>query len=127
MHLLSSNSLDLLTLERKLKLVSSDRTVTLTGHTNGCVAWLERMLQRALQWVICLLHCNELPLRHIFTNLDGTTKSPYTLSGPIGKELYSRQAVSEWSEKNFHPILNQNFPMLSNLVIADRSSDQYYA
>jgi len=31
------------------------------------------------------LHSNELPLRPVFLELDGTTKSPDSFLGPVGK------------------------------------------
>ena len=62
--------------ESNLSIIGSDGTATMTGPTRGCIASLEPLLQRPLQWVICLLHCNELPLRHVFKALDETTKSP---------------------------------------------------
>ena len=36
---------------------------------------------------MCLLRCSELPLRHVFQELDGTTSSPDSFSGPVGKSL----------------------------------------
>ena len=71
-----------------------------------------------------LLHCNELPLRHIFSELDGTMKSAQSSSGPIGKELNSN--ISDWPVKNFNAIQNEKFPKLLNHVIQDLSNDQYY-
>ena len=66
-------------LESNLSIIGSDGTATMTGPIRGCVASLETLHQRILQWMICLLHCNELPLRHVFKALDGTTKSPVLL------------------------------------------------
>ena len=82
-----------------------------------------------MQWTICLLHSNELPLRHVFTTLDGTTKSPDAFSGPIGAKLGG--LVSEWDIVNFKKIGNTSF--LNELlnypseVVEDLSTDQYYA
>ena len=71
-----------------------------------------------------LLHCNELPLKHVFSELDGTTKSPSSFSKPIGKERNIN--VSDWPVKNFNAIQNQNFPKLPYHVIDDLSNDQHY-
>lgn len=111
-------------LEQTLNIIGSDGTASMTGSRKGCIASLESLLQRSLQWVICLLHCNELPLRHIFTYLDGTTKSPDSFSGVIGSKLNG--PVSEWDVVSFKPIRNQNFPILPNNTIDELSSDQYY-
>lgn len=50
--------------------VGSDRTNTNTGKVGGVIRLLENRLSRPLQWIICLLHANELPLRHFFTYLN---------------------------------------------------------
>ena len=34
-----------------------------------------------------MLHANELPLRHVFSNLDGKTSGPCCFTGPICKIL----------------------------------------
>lgn len=44
-------------------------------------------MKKPLQWLICLLHFNELPFRHLFIHLDGTTSGPNAFKGPIGKQL----------------------------------------
>ena len=40
-----------------------------------------------LQWIICLLRCNKLLLRHLIIEIDGTTTGPSTYSGTIGKAI----------------------------------------
>ena len=65
----------------------------MTGKSKGFIASLETLIGRTLQWVICLLHLNELPLRHVFINLYDVTSGPDSFSGPIGKQL--NDAVSE--------------------------------
>ena len=63
-------------LGQKLKIVESDGTAVMTGKSKGFIALLETLIRRPLQWVICLLQLNELPLRHVFQNLDGATSGP---------------------------------------------------
>jgi hypothetical protein len=70
-----------------LQAVIVDNTAVNTGHTNGLVAILERRLDRKLHMVGCLLHMNELPLRHLLQKLDGKTASGNKFTGPIGKQL----------------------------------------
>lgn len=48
---------------------------------------MEIELDKPLQWLVCLLHFNELPLRAFFQYLDGKTLGPSQYSGPIGKLL----------------------------------------
>ena len=67
-------------LQENLLVVGSDGTAVMTGANKGCIKTLEELLSRLLQWIICLLHCNELPLRHVFMFVDGTTKCPDSFS-----------------------------------------------
>ena len=78
-----------------------------------------------LQWDICLLHLNELPLWQIFMKIDGTTKGPDKFSGAIGSQLNGY--VSKWGVAKFRPIPNPKFVILDNEVIDDLSTDQYYS
>ena len=71
-------------LQDNLAAVGSDGTAVMTGAHNGAIRNLEKLCKRSVQWSICLLHCNELPLRHVFQALDGTTSSPDSFSGPVG-------------------------------------------
>ena len=112
-------------LEQKLKMAGSDVTAVMTGKSKGFIALLETLIGRLLQWVICLLHLHELPLRHAFQNLDGVNSVPDSFSGPIGKQLNG--AVSEWKVEKFKSIPNPKFSVISNSLIDDLSSDKYYA
>lgn len=69
--------------------VGCDGTVVNTGAKNGIIRQLEVNVKRPLQWFICLLHANELPLRHLLQDLDGKTTGPTGFSGHIGKLLES--------------------------------------
>lgn len=73
--------------DSSLVAIGCDGTAVNTGHKNGVIALLEKHLKRPLQWFVCLLHANELPLRHLFLSLDGTTTGPNSFSGCIGKKL----------------------------------------
>ena len=50
----------------KIKIIGTDGTACMTGKFNGFIRSLEELVNKPLQWVICLLHANKLPLRHIF-------------------------------------------------------------
>ena len=110
-------------LEQKLKIVGSDGTAVMTGKSKGFIALLETLLGRLLQWVICLLHLNELPLRHVFQNLDGVISGPDVFSGPIGRQLNG--AVSKWKVVKFKSIRNPKFSVIPNSLMDDLSSDHY--
>ena len=114
-------------MEGKLAIVGTDGTASMTGKHNGCIRNLEELLHRPLQWVVCLLHTNELPLRHVFATLDGATSGPDTFAGPIGKKIQG--PVSNWPVTQFKQVFVpiSSFPKLPPHVIDDLSSDQYYA
>ena len=112
-------------LEQKLKIVGSDGTAVMTGKSKGFLASSENLIGRPLQWIICLLHLNELLLRRVFQNLDGVTSEPDSPSGPIGRQLNG--IVSEWKVVKFKSIPNPKFPVIPNSLMDDLSSDQYYA
>ena len=108
-------------LQNTLSTIGSDGTPIMTGKHHGSIATLEELLQRSLQWAICLLHTNELPLRHVFKHLGGVSASPDSFSGPIGKELNG--LVSDWKVVNFRPLSSIEFPYLPQEVIQNLSSD----
>ena len=60
----------------------------------------------------------------MFLELEGTTKSPDSFLGPVGKKQNGK--VSTWPVKNFEPIENAKFPKLPDDIVNDLSSDQYY-
>jgi len=57
------------------------------------------MLGRVLQLIVCLLHHCELPFRHLFVKLDGTTTGPDSFSGPIGKLIAGGLYLNQFSVK----------------------------
>ncbi|CAD6208877.1 GSCOCG00010699001-RA-CDS, partial [Cotesia congregata] len=53
-----------------------DGTAVNTGWKGGIVRRLGEKFNRPLQWVICLLHLNELPFKNLFQFIDDTTTGP---------------------------------------------------
>lgn len=100
--------------------IGCDGTATNTGAKKGVIALLEKNLQKPLQWLICLFHCNELPLRHLFCALDGKTKGPNEFGGVIGKLL---ENCHELLVVTYSPI-KDNLPDLE--IKQDLSTDQKY-
>ncbi|GBL75106.1 hypothetical protein AVEN_193281-1 [Araneus ventricosus] len=64
--------------------LGSDRAVVNTGAFNGVIRRLELKLHRPIQWIICLLHFNEFPLRHLF---ESKSSGPSSYTGDIGRNL----------------------------------------
>jgi hypothetical protein len=79
----------------------------------------EKSLNRPLQWFICLLHANELPLRHLIISLDGPTSGPKAFSGKIGSCLKN---VEKMPVVSFQKI-EFDCPVVE---VTDLSSDQAY-
>ena len=75
--------------DKTLQFLSGDSTNSNTGWKGGIIAWLKKLLGKKVTWLICQLHCNELGLRHLFTELDGKTSSKTGWSGPLGLLLKS--------------------------------------
>ncbi|GBM04569.1 hypothetical protein AVEN_93970-1 [Araneus ventricosus] len=67
--------------------MSCDGTSVNTGVKGGIIRNMELILNRPLQWFLCQLHANELPLRHLFAHVDGTTTGPRSFTDEIGKSL----------------------------------------
>jgi hypothetical protein len=102
----------------QLSAVGCDGTNVNTGIHKGVIRLLEVHLGRPLQWFICLLHANELPLRHLFSFLDGNTKGPSTYSGIIGKSL---EKCENLNIVNFKSIPMSDIPVD---MVQDLSTDQ---
>ena len=103
----------------KLVAVGCDGTNVNTGKNGGVIRLLEVEFNKPLQWLICQLHCNELPLRHLLESLDGPTSGPRAFSGPIGKALSrcEQLPISEFEK------IEVNLPEVN---INELSTDQKY-
>ena len=77
-------------------------------------------MNRPLQWNICLLHFNELPLKHLLRELYGKPTGPNHFCGPIAGDL--RNCENETVLDNFEAIAC-DFPEIDQ---KDLSSDQKY-
>ena len=109
--------------ERNIDLVvmGMDGTSVNTGIHNGAIRLTELELMLAVQHIICLLHLNELPLRHLFYDLDGVTTGPDTFKGDLGKEL----AKDVWKEKIVSfPTVQGKLPEISQEQLKETSRDQ---
>ncbi|EFN83608.1 hypothetical protein EAI_17496, partial [Harpegnathos saltator] len=100
-------------------IIGCDETVVNTGPNSGVIRLLELELKRSLQWFICMLYCNELPLRHLFLKLNGRTVGPKAFSGSTGKQL---QICETLPVVSFESILS-DLPLID---FADLSIDQKY-
>ena len=112
-------------IDSTLKMIGADSTNLNTGHKEGSIALLEKQLGKRLVWSICMLHTNELPLRHLITALDGPTGSGNSLTGPAGRLLPHTQSLPYNS--NFTPLsCGEPLVTLPPDVLSDLSWDQQY-
>lgn len=102
-----------------LQAIGCDGTAVNTGLKGGVIRLLEEQYDKPLQWLICQLHANELPLRHLVESLDGSTSGPRGFTGPIGKQL---SKCEQLPLTNFNRILGDLPTIESN----DLSTDQKY-
>ena len=103
--------------------VGADSIRVNTGWKNGGMRQLQDHIGRNLQMAVCLLHINELPLRHLITKLNGATSGAISFTGPIGRLL---PCCHNLAIVDFKVIPNQQFPVLEASVVKDLSTDQLY-
>ena len=99
--------------------IGCDGTNVNTGSKGGVIARIEQTLNRSVQWSICLLHLNELPLRHLITKFDGKTAGPTGFTGVLGKKLIDCE-IQPLAE--FEPVPSIEIEIDENSL----SSDQKY-
>lgn len=103
-----------------LKVIGCDGTNVNTGNIGGVIAILERNIGRSFHRAICMLHANELPLRHLIQHLDGATTGPQSFTGVIGKQLRNCESLPV---VNYKPI-QVEIPSIGKAI--KLSSDQQY-
>ena len=103
-----------------LVVIGCDGTNVNTGSLGGVIRLTEIQLGRPVHWFICMLHNNELPLRHLIQKLDGGMQGVNVFLGDIGKALMNceLQPVVYYS-----PI---GFDDCSDMDDIDLSTDQQY-
>ena len=87
----------------------------------GVIRRLEKSFNHTLQWLVCLLHANELLLRHLFETLDRAFTGPQGFSGSIEKRLATctQELVSSFKAVRL-------IEDLSNVDPKKLSTDQQY-
>ncbi|GBN98660.1 hypothetical protein AVEN_208327-1 [Araneus ventricosus] len=95
--------------------VGCDGTSVSTGFKGGIIRNMELILNRSLQWLVCQLHANELPLRHPFAHVDRTTTEPRSLTIEIRKSLAGceKQSVASSTPIEYTPCEVTNKKVLS--------------
>lgn len=103
--------------------IGCDGTVLNTGYRGGVIQYMEEYLKRPVQWIICFIHCNELPLRHLFIEADGRMVGPNGFSGPLGKKITTceKMKIETFAKVPFNVDMTQIAEISHTL-----SSDQKY-
>ena len=70
-------------MENDLEILGCDSTRVNSGRTNGVMKRIENSLDRNLMRVLCALHTNELPLRHLFEAVDAAKRKAKKLRNGI--------------------------------------------
>ena len=100
-----------------------DGTAVNVGWKEGLFVHVERELQRKLLLISCMLHANELTVRHFFKFCDGGhgTSGPESFAGPLGQTC--KGDIHLLDVCNFEPI-ESSVPDLPEKVWKDLSMDQ---
>ncbi|KAG0722390.1 hypothetical protein GWK47_006057 [Chionoecetes opilio] len=106
-----------------LIVLQGDSTRANTGWKGGTHAHLEKMLGRKLFWSICLLHTNELPLRHLITSIDGPTSSDTGFTGPVCSLLSSVNEMQYNAEFRGVPG-GEDLTEIPEYILVNMSTDQ---
>ena len=104
--------------------IGCDGTFTNVGWKSGVIRRFEEKLRKPRHWIVCQLHSNKLPLRHLFIHLDSKTSGPGQFTGPIGK-LLSETNYENLQVVNFEPIPVDTTDIAEE-YFSDLSSDRRY-
>lgn len=110
-------------IQQDFNAIGCDGTNVNTGWKNGVIRRYEKHFQHSVQWLICLLHFTELPLRALFTSIDGSTTGPKAFSGVIGKAIHSLVILSV---VKFTPITTILPNLRHQMATKELSTDQRY-
>ena len=108
-----------------VKVLGADSTSTNTGHNGGVLRRFEAERRSRVHYSICMLHTNELPLRHLIVKLDGPTSGHNSFHGVIGESLMKMESL-EWNEKFKRIRKGPDLPELPTDVFDSLSADQRY-
>lgn len=89
--------------------ISCDGAIVNTGYKSGVNASLEQFIQRPLQWNICLLHFNELPLKHLLIQTFGKTRGPRVWSDTFGADICNAEKFPVGISKKMYKLIILKF------------------
>ena len=83
--------------------IGAESTNLNTGRHKGAIQYVERKLGRRLIWLICALHANEQPLRHLIKKLEGKTASDRSWRGHLGFRAHLGHMVNRADDLPINP------------------------
>ena len=109
-----------------VKVIGGDSTSTNTGWKEGSIHHIEVAKDEKVLWDICMLHVNELPLRHLMKDQGMETSGVNSFTGELGDLI--KDNVNEYEVNDNFEVLDfaKDLRDLSEDIIADLSSDQKY-
>ena len=90
-----------------VKIIGGDSTSSNTGWKQGAIHLIEVWKEEKLLWVICQLHTNELPLRHLMSAQGLKTSGANSFSDELGN-LLKGDVQNYEVNTNFEVIHNAN-------------------
>ena len=111
-------------LHKTLVAIGGDSSNVNTGWRRVAIQNVEKKLGRKLVWLICYLHTNELPLRHLISTLNGPKVSYCGFSGTLGKALAN---ITDLPIGKFEPVtVGEPLIQLSQAIVEDLTNEQSY-
>ena len=99
-------------IDKTLQAIGGDSTNVITGWEGGTMHWVKVKLKRKLNWLICALHANEVPLHHLIAVADlGGPQGP----GPPLTKIFKKNKTVKFDKNWFKPIRG-----LDSAAVSDR-------
>lgn len=109
-----------------VKIIGGDSTNPNTGWRGGAIHHIEVAKNEKVLWDICLLHTNELPLRHVMKNEGMETTGANSFRGEIGDLI--KDEVNLYEVNEGFEVLNCGCELreIPEDIVTDLSKDQKY-
>ena len=109
-----------------VKVVGGDSTSSNTGWKDGSIHHIEVGKGEKVLWDICLLHTNELPLRHLMRDQGMETSGSNTFSGELGKFVKDEVHLFEVNERFEVLDFAEDLKEIDEEIVDGLSTDQKY-
>ena len=107
-------------------IIGGDSTSSNTGWKEGAIHHIEVAKGEKVLWDICMLHTNELPLRHVMKNLGMETSGANSFVGELGDLIKDDVHLYEVDEKFEVLEFGHELRDIPDSIVEDLSTDQKY-